>query len=64
MGSASVILFPLGAVIIGFLNNLITKPALKHEIVQIVAMLVLFAGGGFGFSLIQERHFTKPRKRL
>jgi hypothetical protein len=51
MGLIWVIFFPLGAVIIRFLGNIISKAVSKHRIVQITTLILLLAAGGIGFYL-------------
>jgi len=59
-----VILFPLGAVIIRFLGNVLSKAVGKHRIVQITTLLLLFIAGGIGVYLASGHHFTLFRITL
>lgn len=58
MGLIWVILFPLGAVIIRFLGNVVSKAVGKHRIVQITTLVLLLCAGGVGVYLASGHHFS------
>ena len=58
MGVIWVILFPLGAIIIRFLGNMLKSAVGKHRAVQITTLVLLCCSGGVGFYLAVGHHFT------
>lgn len=61
MGLVWSILFPLGAVIVRFLN---TQPVGKHRLVQLSALVMLLIAVGIGFYLGQGHQFTLFRESV
>jgi hypothetical protein len=62
MGLVWVILFPLGAIIIRFLGDYVVAAVVKHQIMQIGALVFLLGGGAFGIYLCRGHQFTLFRK--
>lgn len=53
-----VILFPLGAVIIRFFGNVLSKAVGTHRFIQITTLLLLFIAGGVGVYLASGHQFS------
>jgi len=53
-----VILFPLGAIIIRFLQNKMSNAVGKHRLVQISTLVLLLVAGGLGIYLARGHQFT------
>jgi len=53
-----VILFPLGAIIIRFLQNKMSNAVGKHRLVQISTLVLLLVAGGIGIYLARGHQFT------
>lgn len=62
MGVVWSILFPLGAIIVRFLNTFVSHPVGKHRLVQLSALVILLIAGGSGFYLCQGHQFTLFRE--
>ena len=58
MGLIWLILFPLGAIIIRFLGQFVSKATEKHRITQISAVILLLVAGGFGIYLANGHQLT------
>jgi hypothetical protein len=61
MGTAFVILFPLGAIIVRFLSRVLPLPVRLHYITQLFALAVVLAGAGLGIYLSRYIQFKYAR---